>query len=324
MIKVDGLIKSFPKGKGRTYALRGVTFSVEEGEIFGYLGPNGAGKTTTIKILTTIWKQDEGEAWVAGYNVRTTPGKVRERIGWLDGMNIELMWMTHAPVKYNIAYFASLNGIPSSLALERARELMELLDLDPDLDVPIYKYSFGMKAKLALVVTLLHNPDVLFLDEPTIGLDVPTRSKFYDMLRELREGGKTIFLSSHMLHEVEKVCDRAAILNRGEIVAVGRINELRLLSLIDVLNVRFRVSGDENLIREVLKEVPGLKLLNFMRVGKGEYSISFRVPRQSSDLIATANELLVKSGVKVLRIEEQIPSLEEAFLSLIGDENEPS
>ncbi len=210
MIKVKGLVKTFEKGRKKIYALKGVSFTVERGEIFGYLGPNGAGKTTTIKILTTIWKQDAGDAWVAGYDVKSMPGKVRDRIGWLDGMNIELMWMTHAPVKYNILYFASLNGVPSSLALDRARELMELLDLDTGLDMPIYKYSFGMKAKLALVVTLLHNPEVLFLDEPTIGLDVPTRLKFYDILEELRDDGKTIFLSSHMLHEVEKVCDRGS------------------------------------------------------------------------------------------------------------------
>ncbi|MCX8176592.1 MAG: ATP-binding cassette domain-containing protein, partial [Candidatus Bathyarchaeota archaeon] len=221
IVQVKGLTKVFNK----IVAVDHVTFDVFEGEIFGFLGPNGAGKTTTINMLTTILKPTEGWATVCGYDIVKEAGTVRNLIGVVPQEYTADEDLTGYE---NVILCANLYGLPKDLAKKRAAELFELAGLTKFKDKKVETYSGGMRRRLELICGLINMPKVLFLDEPTLGLDVQTRKAIWQYIRLLKEEfGVTVFMTTHYLDEADNLCDRIAIIDDGKLVVVGSPNTLK-------------------------------------------------------------------------------------------------
>jgi sodium transport system ATP-binding protein len=224
MITAENLTKQFPDYRtGAFTALDHVSFEVKPGEIFGLLGPNGAGKTTCLRILSTVLKPTSGRATVAGYDVATHPEEVRSRIGFLSNNTGIYDRMTAWEM---VEYYGRLYGIPEKPLQERITQLFERLQMNSIRDVLGSKMSTGMKQKVSIARTIVHDPPVLIFDEPTSGLDVLVARNVIDEIRSLRDQGKCIIYSTHIMREVEKLCHRIAIIYCGRILAMGSVEEL--------------------------------------------------------------------------------------------------
>jgi sodium transport system ATP-binding protein len=226
MISVEQLTKRFAdlQYEGGFTALDGVSFQVKPGEIFGLLGPNGAGKTTCLRILSTVLRPTSGTALVAGYDVVTHPAEVRARIGFMSNNTGIYDRMTAHEL---VAYYGRLYGIPEGVLQARIDVLFERLQMQEIRDTLGLKMSTGMKQKVSIARTIVHDPPVLIFDEPTSGLDVLVARKVIDEVRALRDQGKCIIYSTHIMREVEKLCHRIAIIYKGRILAIGSVDELQ-------------------------------------------------------------------------------------------------
>jgi len=214
MIKTDGLTKHFP-GKE---AVRALSFSVEKGEIVGFLGPNGAGKSTTVKMLTGMILPTAGTATVAGFDVVREPVEVKKRIGYVPESGALFETLTGAEY---LRFIADLHHMESAVAGRRAEEFLDLFGILAEKDQRLQEYSKGMKQKVLVAAALIHDPDVLFLDEPLNGLDVNAVLVFKEILKRLSAEGKTTLFCSHLLDVVEKICPRIIIINQGSLIAEG-------------------------------------------------------------------------------------------------------
>ncbi len=220
VIEVSGLGKSF----GRQRVLAGLDFTVAPGEVFALLGPNGAGKTTTINILTTLTRADEGRAIVAGFDVRADPERVKQRIS-LTGQSAAVDdVLTGAE---NLVMLARLSGLTRSAARVRAAELLDRFDLADAADKRVGAYSGGMRRRLDLALSFVVAPEILFLDEPTTGLDTRSRRELWDAIRSLARAGTTVFLTTQYLEEADQLADRVAVLDEGRVVAIGTAAQLK-------------------------------------------------------------------------------------------------
>ena len=249
IISAQDLRKSFPaRGKaggkggraGQVSAVRGVTIEVARGEIFGFLGPNGAGKTTTLRMLTTLLPIGSGTATVAGFDVARQPGHVRSRIGYVSqlGGADEL-----ATGRENLLLQGRLYGAPRAQVAPRAQALVELLDLADFADRRVATYSGGQRRRLDIALGIVHEPPVIFLDEPTTGLDPQSRANLWDHIRELRARGTTVFLTTHYLEEADLLCDRLMIMDHGQIVADGTPRALKQQVAGDAIVISLRADG---------------------------------------------------------------------------------
>jgi len=224
MISVDRLGKSFVDLKrGAVAALDEASFKVYPGEVFGLLGPNGAGKTTCLRILSTVLKPTSGRAYVAGYNVATQSSEVRRNIGFMSGNTGIYDRMTAWEL---VEYYGRLYGIPEDQLRERLEEIFETLQMNEIRDVLGSKMSTGMKQKVSIARTIVHDPPVLIFDEPTSGLDVLVAREVLKKIELLRDKGKCIIFSTHIMREVEKLCQRIAVIHKGRILAQGTLAEL--------------------------------------------------------------------------------------------------
>jgi len=224
MIQVKELTKSFSDlRRGSVAALDRVSFEVRPGEIFGLLGPNGAGKTTCLRILSTVLKPTSGEAFVAGFNVRTQPTAVRARIGFMSSNTGIYDRMT---AREMVEHFGRLYGIEEERLQRRIDEIFTMLQMHEIGDLLGSKMSTGMKQKVSIARTIIHDPPVLIFDEPTSGLDVLVARAVLQAIKSLREQGKCIIFSTHIMREVEKLCDRIAVIHRGRILAAGTLADL--------------------------------------------------------------------------------------------------
>lgn len=224
MVEVDNLTKAFyDSGRGRVVALDHVSFTAAPGEIFGILGPNGAGKTTALRILSTILKSTEGQARVAGFDVATQPHEVRRHVGYLSSSTGIYDRLTAWEV---VEFFAKLHGMAGAKLHGRMEEVFTLLQMNDFRDVTGGKMSTGMKQKVSVARAIVHDPPVLIFDEPTAGLDVLVARSVLDTILRFRELGKCILFSTHIMREVERLCDRVAILHRGQILTLGTLPEL--------------------------------------------------------------------------------------------------
>ncbi|HHY81415.1 MAG TPA: ATP-binding cassette domain-containing protein [Clostridiales bacterium] len=220
MLEIIELTKKF----GEVKAVNGISFQVNEGEIFGLLGENGAGKTTTLRMLATMLQPTSGTAILGGYDLIREPEKVRSRIGILFGGESGLY--DRLTAAENIAYFGRLNNMDEGKLKERIRELAKVFDMEEYIDRRAGKFSKGMKQKVAFARSIVHNPDIMLFDEPTSGLDVSAIRNVHEFILDCKAQGKTIVLSSHTMSEVEKLCDRIGIIHKGNLVAQGTIAEL--------------------------------------------------------------------------------------------------
>lgn len=205
-------------------AVDDISFTVKKGEIFGLLGPNGAGKTTTLRMLATLIKPESGDALLFGKSVITSPYEVRSHIGFLTN---ELKIEEFFTPNYLFHFFSDLHGVPSEIRKERKDKLFRRFGIDKFAEVKVGELSTGMKQKISLVISIAHDPEIIIFDEPTNGLDVLTAKTVVDFLMELKEEGKTIIVSSHIFSLIEKICDRAAVIIDGRIVAYDTVEAIK-------------------------------------------------------------------------------------------------
>jgi ABC-2 type transport system ATP-binding protein len=292
VIRTEQLTKSYGSHRG----IADVDLEVNEGEVFGFLGPNGAGKTTTIRILLDLIRPTSGRAVVFGVESTDDPVGIHRRIGYLPG---EFGLYDKLTGGETIEYFANLRG---GVDPAYVRSLVERLDLDPSRR--FREYSKGNKQKVGLVVALQHRPELLILDEPTSGLDPLVQETFFDLVREARAEGRTVFLSSHVLSEVDRTCDRVAIIREGRLVRVGALDALRDLSHHDVV-LRFATP----VTAAGFEALPGVSAL----VVDGDI-VRMRVSGPIGPVVREA------SRFDLLDVESREPSLEETFLAAYGRE----
>ena len=232
ILKVEHLKKTFilskkqqniEKGEKYKVAVNDLSFVMYKGEIYGLLGPNGAGKTTTLRMLSTLIKPDEGDAYINGVSIRKEPEKIRKMIGFLTS---DLKLENSFTPNYLFDYFSSLHGVDNKIREERKEKLFKRFGIDKFKEVKIGDLSTGMKQKVSIVISLVHDPDFIIFDEPTNGLDVITAKVVTDYLIELKNEGKSILLSTHIFSLVEKICDRVGIIINGKMIVSDKINIL--------------------------------------------------------------------------------------------------
>ena len=224
-VLADRLTKTFPDLRGgQVVAARAVSFECRSGEVFGLLGPNGAGKTTTLRMLSTALRPTSGTPRVAGHDVVREPLEVRRRLGFLSGSTGLYARLTP---RETLQYFGRLHGLPREPLLARTAELLKLLELEQYADVRCDRLSTGNRQKTSIARAVVHDPPVLILDEPTVGLDVLAAAALVRFIGDCRQKGKCVLLSTHTLSEAEKLCDRLAVIHAGEVRAVGTLAELR-------------------------------------------------------------------------------------------------
>ena len=303
-IQVVNLTKYY----GELLAVDHVSFTVGRGELFGFLGPNGAGKTTTVRMLTGVIRADEGSASISGHRVGTLKAKQ------IAGVVPE-MANAYADLSAwdNLMLMAELYGIPASVARERGISLMQEMGLYPRKDSLVKTYSRGMKQRLILCMALVSDPEVLFLDEPTSGLDVQSVRLIKDLLQGLNAKGKTIFLTTHDMDEANQLCDRVAIINKGNIVAIDAPEKLRMATS-GMHSVE--ISFDNVVSPEVLANIPGV---NTVKKLGDKYRLYTANP---GELVVSLANYSSSHGLNVISLNILVPSLEDAFVALTEKEAE--
>lgn len=302
-IKAINLTKRY----GKFTAVDHVNFEVERGEIFGFLGPNGAGKSTTIKMLTTVLKPTEGTAIVNGYDIIKEPGLVRQSIGVVPQEYTADEDLTGYE---NMMFMAGVYGIPRDVAEKRAKELLEMVELTQAAKRKVSGYSGGMRRRLEIAMALMARPSILFLDEPTLGLDAQTRSAIWSYIIKLKkEYEMTIFLTTHYLEEADMYCDRIAIIDKGKIVKIGSPKELKESIGGDLVVIQ---TDRPDIAVKVISDIPGVVSLN-------QVDSQLRVKvRNGEETAPEIMEALVKNKVKVQRISITQPTMDEVYMEYTG------
>lgn len=304
VIKAEGLTKIF---NSHLTAVDHIDFSVKHGEIFGFLGPNGAGKTTTINMLITILKPTDGKASVLGFDIARQDRNVRNVIGVVPQEYTADEDLTGVE---NILLCADLYGIPRNIAKERVVDLLKLVELTDFGDKKVQTFSGGMRRRLELACGLVNRPKVLFLDEPTLGLDVQTRTATWNYIRKLKkEFGMTLFMTTHYLEEADALCDRVAIIDRGKIVVVGAPEELKHGLGGDVITLGIKEEAD---VSELIQSIEHVK---DVRKEDGSYRIKAEIGEVTAPLII---EALRRKGYTVTKLSLTEPTLNEVYLEYTG------
>ncbi|MGI0078878.1 MAG: ATP-binding cassette domain-containing protein [Nitrososphaerales archaeon] len=304
IVKVEGLSKTF----GNLKAVDGVSFEVREGEIFGFLGPNGAGKSTTINILTTLIKPTSGKAEIGGLDIRKHSNEVRRNVGVVPQEYTADEDLTGYE---NILLCADLYGIPRSDSKAHARELLKLVELEDAENRKVSTYSGGMRRRLELASGLINYPRLLFLDEPTLGLDVQTRAAVWKYIRMLKEDyHMTLFLTTHYLEEADSLCDRIAIIDHGHIIRIGSPDQLKASIGGDVISVGVREAEPD-----ISSDITQIKFVKDVKKNGNEYRIKAELGEEASIQII---DLIRSKGLHVTKISLTKPTLDEAYLEFTG------
>jgi ABC-2 type transport system ATP-binding protein len=301
----------FRSKRAEVHALNGISFDVERGELFGLLGPNGAGKTTTIKILTTLLLPTSGTARVLGFDPATDPDSIRRRIGHVFGGDRGLYDRLSA--LDNLRYFADLYRVPVRDKRKRIAELLELVGLTGRERERVETYSRGMRQRLHIARGLLHDPEILFLDEPTIGLDPVGARDLRQMIGELRSQGKTILLTTHYMYEADELCQRLAVIAGGRFVASGTPAELKA-RVVDRTVIEIETFGVPEATLERLRGVEGV--LSVSTEIRDQAELVLVQSRTGADLVQSLLREL--DGATVGRVIAREPTLEDAYVELVG------
>ena len=307
IIQINQLTKRY---KDRL-AVDRLDLTVEQGDIFGFVGPNGAGKTTTIRIITTLLEPTEGDVLVAGHSVLYAPDQVRQVVGFMPDLfgvyNDMLVW------EY-LDFFSACYRIPTTQRSRIINDLLELVDLTHRRDDPVESLSRGLKQRLSLARTLIHDPQVLVLDEPASGLDPRARVEIRELLVELSRLGKTIFFSTHILADVAEICTRIGIIEAGRLVAVGSLEDLQQ-HLIPHRQITITVLEHVQGAISLLQQQPGVLGIKELVGNHASGSLSIRFDFQGDDTALSAIlSALVQSGIPVVNFSEQHRDLEELFM----------
>lgn len=310
MIRTEGLTRKF----GSLVAVDDLNIHIKEGDVYGFLGPNGAGKTTTIRMLSTLIKPTSGTASIMGYDIHKEPNNARRAIGIMPerpGFYDEMSG------RKQLRFYGEFYKIPRPKLDARIEELMARVGMMRFIDAAIKTYSHGMRKRLAIAQALLHDPKILILDEPSTGLDPKGVQEFRDLIKGLNKEGYTMFLSSHVLPEIQQVCDRVGILRRGQLVAEDSIDNLReqLISRsVDRVSIVATGFSEEHVNR--------IRALEAVRsadpVGWGIMVLA--EPR--SNVTADVNDILVRGGARITSMTTMEPTLEDVFLDITGGEGD--
>jgi len=311
-VEADGLVKSFKK----TRALKGVTFAVPRGKVLGVLGPNGAGKTTAVRILATLLRADGGSARVAGFDVARHPAEVRKRVG-LTGQYASVD--EELTGRENLLMIAGLLNIRSASAKARAKELLEWFDLTDAADRNAKTYSGGMRRRLDLAASLTGHPEIVFLDEPTTGLDPAKREDMWDVVRDIVARGTSVLLTTQYLEEADALADDIVVINHGEVIAHDTAHNLKRVVGSQTLRVRPTDPAHESGVRAILAEV-GTAGSRVDEARPGE----FAVPVGGDAALAEAVARLGAARIGVTELSLQLPSLDEVFFTLTGERQKDS
>ena len=306
-IEVGSLTKEF----GDFKAVDNISFQVEEGEIFGFLGPNGAGKSTTMMILTTLLKPTSGSVFVGGYDVMLNAKRVREKIGYVQQ---EISVDEFLTGRENLYLHARINQIPSNLIKSRIDDVLELVELGEKKDQATLTYSGGMRKRLDIANGLLSRPSVLFLDEPTVGLDIQTRRKIWGYIKKIRKDfGMTVFISTHYMEEADKLCDRIGIIDHGKIQVVDTPKSMKSAIGNEIISFNL-VDGKSNqdaLIEKINK-------IEFVKEVKNKQDLITVFSTKSNEVIPKIFQESANLEMRIQSLTLKQPTLDDVFISYTG------
>jgi ABC-2 type transport system ATP-binding protein len=308
-------IQNLQKRYGSVEAVKDISFQVEPGEIFGLLGPNGAGKTTTIRCLCTLTKPDAGKVEVSGISVIDQPRAARRRLGYVAQ---EVALDKVLTGRELLQLQAALYHLPGNLAKKRIEDVIETLGLGEWADKKTGTYSGGLRRRIDLAAGLLHQPDVLVLDEPTVGLDIESRVVVWDLLRKLREAGTTVLITSHYLEEIDVLADRVAIIDKGVVIAEGTPSQLKDKVGGDRITLRIREFSP---IEEAERARDMLQALSFVQeviINSAQGNSLNLVVKPQSDALMSIQQSLKDAGLPTFGIAQARPSLDDVYLAATG------
>ena len=306
-IKVDSLSKHFQKFK----AVDNISFQIEQGEIFGFLGPNGAGKSTTMMILTTLLKPTSGNASVQGFDVVTQAKKVRENIGFVQQ---EIGVDEYLTGKENLIFQSRISQMPKEQVQSRIDEVISLVELEEKQNEAAITYSGGMRKRLDIACGLIHRPKVLFLDEPTVGLDIQTRRKIWEYIRKIhKEFEMTLFVSTHYMEEADKLCDRVGIIDYGKIQVIDTPEIMKNAMGSDMIS--FSLINGIAKQDELINRIKQIEFVNQVTRKQGEITIK---SSQCSEVIPKIFQTTSEMNIEIDSLSLNKPTLDDVFISYTG------
>jgi len=306
-IEINSLTKNFKK----SVAIDNISLNVEEGEIFGFLGPNGAGKSTTMMILTTLLKPTSGNASVCGFDVVTNPSKVRQNIGFVQQ---EIGIDEYLTARENLQFQCKISQIPKEHTKKRIEEILDLVELTEKQDDQSITFSGGMRKRLDIACGLIHRPKVLFLDEPTVGLDIQTRRKIWEYIRKIhKEFGMTLFVSTHYMEEADNLCDRVGIIDYGKIQIVDTPESMK--NKLETDMVTFSVIPDEVKKKKFIEKMNMIDLIKNVKIHENEIIVK---SSNSTQLIPKIFQISSEIGIGIDSFVLNKPTLDDVFISYTG------
>ncbi len=307
-IETRSLTKSF----GDVAAVNDISFSVQKGEIFGFLGPNGAGKSTTMMILTTLLKPTSGQALISGFDVTANPKQVRENIGYVQQESTVDEYLTG---RENLLLQAKLNHIPKGQIDKRIDDILKLIELVDKQDQAVVTYSGGMRKRLDIAGGLLHRPKVLFLDEPTVGLDIQTRRKIWEYIKKIHtEFDMTIFVSTHYMEEADQLCDRVGIIDGGKIQIIDSPENMKNAMGNEVISIVIDKGENYDSFVSEIQKIEFVKTIN----EDGSKLVLFA--SNGTEVIPKIFQISSTLGIKIKSISLTQPTLDDVFISYTGHE----
>lgn len=315
MIVTKGLTQIYKSFRGgQVLAVDHIDFTVPPGDIFGFLGPNGAGKTTTIHMLTTVLTPSEGTADICGHDILKAPLLAKRKLGFMPEMPAFYEWMK---AEDQLRFYCKFYGYSTSESQKRAKELMELVGLSAFTNRKIKTFSHGMRKRLALAQALVNDPELLILDEPMGGLDPMGLSAFREMIKELHKHDITIFLSSHLLTEVQQLCNRIGIIHNGKILVEDTISNLSKHIAVDTMSkLHIEGPGLSNKILDYIKTLSGVLDVKPGTASEGGYLVSIEEDMDATVLAGELNRSLAEKNIYLTRLEQTQPSLEDLFMKI--------
>ena len=304
--------KSLTKSFGDLVAVNDISFSVEKGEIFGFLGPNGAGKSTTMMIFTTLLKPTNGNALVGGFDVLKNPKQVRENIGFVQQ---ETTVDEYLSGRENLLLQAKLNHIPKNEINRRIDEVLDLIELSDKQDEAVVTYSGGMRKRLDIAGGLLHHPRVLFLDEPTVGLDIQTRRKIWQYIKKIHtQFDMTIFLTTHYMEEADSLCDRIGIIDHGKIQVIDTPKNMKNDLGNEIISLVIESNGSHDSFLLELKKIEFIKKIN-----EDDSKLTL-FTSNGTEVIPQIFQISSELGIKIKSISLTQPTLDDVFIPYTGHE----
>lgn len=308
-------ISHLQKRYGSTPAVNDLSFTVERGIIFGLLGPNGAGKTTTIRCLCTLAKPDGGTIEVCGISALEQPKAVRQRLGYV-AQEVAIDKILTGRELLNLQ--AALYHLPKDFIAPRVEQLLTVLGLADYADQKTGTYSGGLRKRLDLAAGLLHQPDVLVLDEPTVGLDIESRVVVWDFLRKLRAAGTTVIITSHYLEEIDALADRLAIIDQGQVIATGTPNELKDRVGGDRITLRIQEFTSESDAAQVKQLLSALDFVERVIINSAQGNSLNLVVKSQGNYLSTIEQTVQQAGFSIFSLSQSRPSLDDVYLAATG------